>query len=77
MTRMVHLAVIGPCTLRRVVWLFRGQRLTDGSKECVSFIYRVKVFNYVTLKTDTPRSVEILLISYQSTQTNRPEDSNF
>jgi hypothetical protein len=63
MTCTVRLAGIEPCTLRRVV---RGQRLTDGSKKCGSFIYRVKVFfNYVTLKKDTPRSVEILVISSQ------------
>lgn len=78
MTRTVRLAGTEPCTLRRVVWVVRGQRLTDGSKECGSFIYRVKVFfNYVTLKKDTPRSFEMLVISYQSTRTNRPEDSNF
>ena len=78
MTCTVRLAGIEPCTLRRVVWVVRGQRLTDGWKKCGSFIYnRVKVFfNYVTLKKDTPRSVEILIISYQSTRTNRPEDSN-
>lgn len=76
--RMVHLAGIEPCTLRRVAWVVRDQRLTDGSKECGSFIHRAKVFfSYVTLKKDTPRSVEILVISYQSTRTNRPENSNF
>jgi hypothetical protein len=78
MTRMVCLAGIETCTLRRVVYVVRGQRLTDGSNECGSFIYRVKVFfNYVTLKKDAPRSAELLVISYQSTRTNRPEDSNF
>ena len=76
--RMVHLAGIEPCTLRRVAWVVRDQRLTDGSKECGSFIHRAKVFfSYVTLKKDTLRSVEILVISYQSTRTNRPENSNF
>jgi hypothetical protein len=77
MTRMLPLPGIEPCALRRVVWVVWGQSLTDGSKECGSCICRVKVFfNYVTLKIDTPHCVEILVISYQSTQTNRTEDSN-